>query len=128
MTTPTCRREREARFWVYVNGGPVKLTLYPGQRLRHGAGRRATMRAGPQWTRTWEYQNGIVSRSWCNDGRDCDGRLTRYGQDQCPLDRLQEREPCAEGSLPGTFDGVLWPDWQETDAGQRDEYAELAGY
>ena len=36
MTTPTCRREREARFWVYVNGGPVKLTLYPGQRLRWG--------------------------------------------------------------------------------------------
>lgn len=27
-----------ARFWAYLNGGPVTITLRPGQRQRRGGG------------------------------------------------------------------------------------------
>jgi len=112
----TTRKRRNCRFWAYVNGGPVKITLKPGQRLEHSEG-------GPTdegWhcdSTAWEYpaDEAAVYREWCSDGRDCDGRLTHSGEDRCPLDQLDA------GNVPyvtdednhATWWGVIWPDWQE---------------
>lgn len=110
---------KNARFWAWINGGPVKLTLRPGQRLEHCEG-------GPTdegWhldSTAWEYAEDepVIYREWCSDGRDCDGRLTRGGEDCCDV-----------ASLEADADGEVWPQWQEhRDHGVYDEFAQAAGY
>ena len=122
---------RNARFWAYVNGGPVKITLRPGQRLEHTEG-------GPTdegWSRdstAWEYATDepVVYREWCFDGSDCDGRMTRSGVDCCHIDDLMFAEPCINGRDDAeTWAGVLWPDWaKRQDHGVYDQFAQAAGY
>lgn len=124
-----------ARFWVYVNGGPVKITLRPGQQLSWSCG-------GPTdegWSReseTWGYDCedhvGEVFRQWCHDGRDCDGRLTREGEDVCDLADLRREWPgglddMSQAERDGWRD-VRWPAWRKAKSCQYDEYAEAAGY
>jgi hypothetical protein len=62
-------------------------------------------------------------REWCEDGSDCDGRLTRYGEQFCPRTAVQD------GQYSDEFN-VTYPDWVDVPgaAGQRDQYAEMAGY
>ena len=122
-----------ARFWVFWNGGPVKITLKPGQSLSVSQGR--THEEG--WSsesETWEHEGDGVRSSWENDGRDCDGRLTQRGSAFCPLDKLDDVVPywlSAEDATAAdreTWADVLYPDWQDAERSQYDEYAELAGY
>ena len=126
------------RFWEHVNGGPVRLTLRPGQRLNHCQG--APTEEGHAWqAETWEYDPdaGIVTVEYDSGGRDCDGRHGRHVDYHCQVaDLVSGYEPAA-----GTrFDeyhtrlerphwlGVRWPKWQKGTASQYDEFAELAGY
>lgn len=112
-----------ARFWIYLNGGPVKLTLKPGQTLRwHTSGP-----TGEGWHaegEEWFFDGCTLWKSWWSDGQDCDGRLQQYGVSTCPVDKLAVRD-LSEFS---EFAGILLPEWQGVDAGQRDEYAEAMGY
>lgn len=120
---------KNARFWIYLNGGPVKLTLRPGQSLRWWQG-------GPcdeGWSsesETWtlDEDENVLRREWCNDGSDCDGRLTRYGECEANLDELFVVEPYFSDDEQGLWEGVKYPDWQRVSAGQRDQYAESMGY
>lgn len=118
---------RNARFWVYINGGPVKLTLRPGQVLRHYVG----------WTHDegwssemheWEHDGDAVVRRWEMAGSDCDGPLTTYGEDSCDLVWLRAREPHSEPHEHANYIGVMWPEWQRGRREQRDVFAEAAGY
>ena len=128
---------RNARFWAYVNGGPVKITLRPGQSLEHCEG-GATDEGFHVEHVKWEYPDDepIVYRIWCSDGRDCDGRLTHSGEDVCPVERLMKGNypyvtdgELGDPMIRNTYDGVRWPDWQEhKDRGVYDEYAVAAGY
>jgi hypothetical protein len=119
MTTP-----RNARFWTCVNAGLVKITLRPGQTLRHCQG-------GPTdegWSRhaiTWTYEDDAVKRVIVDEGRDCDGHTSNVWEEYCAIDRLNL------GSEPyglGDCQGIHYPDWEELDHYCRDQYAELAGY
>lgn len=107
-----------ARFWVYANE-PTKITLKPGQELSWG--RYAPHEEG--WSsesQTWSYDGEYVEHEWCDDGRDCDGRLTRSGE------RLAHRTKLAEEY--NEYAGVRYPAWGDAASRQYDEYAEAAGY
>ena len=109
---------RNARFWVFWNDGAVKITLKPGQSLSVEVG-------GPTdegWYRegiTWHHEGVTVRRECADDGSDCDGRLTHYGESRC----------CIYGLASGNeVDGQQMPAWELTNRGQRDYQAERAGY
>lgn len=130
-----------ARFWVYVNGGPVKLTLKPGQSLTHETG-------GPcdegwsheitEWTHeTIDYADSetpVVTRNWSTESQDCDGRHGSSGTDSCWLGELRRGSEPYYTALeswedPTTWDGVIWPDWTEVrHNGVYDQFAQMAGY
>lgn len=122
-----------ARFWVYANEGPVKLTLRPGQSLSHHTGGRADEGWSYEGT-TWEYpaDEPVVCRKWAVEALDCDGRHGHWGEDVCHLSRLQSgAEPYfneEDRQDRQTWEGVIWPAWESENRGQRDQYAEIAGY
>lgn len=108
---------KNARFWDYINGSDVKITLRPGQQLHH-------FKAEPTeegWTsalNVWKHEGDRVTLLSKHDGVDCDGRLAGGGECWCAIDDLAARE----------VDGVKFPDWHEGDRWQRDYQAEAAGY
>ena len=109
---------KNARFWTYINGSPVKLTLRPWQRLHWSSGGPCEEGWSVEFER-WEHAGDMVRRDSGTDGADCDGRLSTHDECECALDRL------ANGS---EFDGVNYADWQRVSSGQRDYAAEAAGY
>lgn len=121
-------KPRNARFWTFENGGPVKLTLKPGQSLSHSSG--GPDDDGWHWEGcTWTHEGDHVHREWGSRGKDCDGILERYGEDVCHLDDLRTYEPCVtDEELATKYLGVLWPHWDHQSSGQYDQYAEMAGY
>lgn len=131
---------RNARFWVYVNGGPVKLTLTPGQSLDWSSG-HTTDEGWHHECETWGYdsEEGCVNSEVWSEDLDCDGRLDRHGEYSCAIGELlyaelymhsyeeQSRQP-PYARDEDTYRGVLWPNWQRTGASQRDYSAEAMGY
>ena len=126
-----------ARFWVYVNGGPVKLTLELGQSLTHETFERhdeGWSHEVTEWTHeTIDYRDAetpVVTRNWFNEGTDCDGRHGRGGVDTCWLSELKQgNEPYFGDDDPATWEGVIWPNWRELkDHGVYDQFAQMAGY
>lgn len=115
-------RTPNARFWVYVNGGPVKLTLRPGQSLEHVTGgptEEGWQSSATRWTHDAEC--GVVAREWAEDGRDCDGRSGSSGEDYAPYAALLT-------GYHDEADGVTYPVWTETEERCYDLTAEAAGY
>lgn len=121
------RYSTNARFWIFIHGGLVKITLRPGQTLTHSYG-------GPceeGWSRyseQWHYddERGIIERHWIFEAKDCDGRHANYDSDDCPLHALHHGgEPYAVGDAAN----VRYPDWRGIgDGGQYDQFAEMSGY
>jgi hypothetical protein len=127
-----CGRIKNVRFWAYVNGCAVRITLKPGQSIEHSEG--GPCEEGYAYSgETWSYEDGIVTRQWGTDARDCDGRFTQSGEDYCRFDRLSDGntpyiDDCDRLDAPH-WEGVIWPDWkEERDTVCRDEFAEAAGY
>ena len=115
---------RNARFWVWQNSGWVKLTLRPGESLTTGWWQQQTNEGWHQWVVTWTYDGLVVRRISADESRGCDGRLDRYGEDECAQGRLHSWESCYREE--GDPDGL--PDWQKVESGQRDYSAEAMGY
>lgn len=110
---------RNARFWTWINGDWVKLTLMPDSSLTHYVGHR-TDEGYHSETVTWEHDGDGVVMSCSTDGCDCDGRLSSESEFFCPLDRLQTEDREEEG--------ILAPEWHKKTVWQRDYEAEKAGY
>ena len=110
-----------ARFWVQNADDFVKLTLRPGQSLSHSQG-RPTDEGWASLARTWSYDlpEFLVRCEYVDDEVDCDGRLTRGVELECPLHRLEALTFNATPPLP--FWEKRAPSWQ------RDYQAEVAGY
>jgi hypothetical protein len=107
-----------ARFWQWIAGGWVRITLRPGQTLtRHTGG--PTEEGWESETESWEHRGDHVAYGWERNGQDCDGLFDHGGKIACPLDRLT----AGEG-----HDGTPIPAWERADRWQRDHAAELAGY
>lgn len=106
------------RFWAWVNGGWVKLSLLPREALSHREGGPCEEGYDVTWT-TWEHEGTGVFRSTFRDARDCDGRITREYDDFADA-----------GSLAAVRadDGTMRPDWHELECQSRDYAAEAMGY
>ena len=76
-----------ARFWAFINDGPVKLTLRPGQTLTHHEG-GPTEEGWSYESTIWEHAGNHVIREWHSEGSGCDGRVGNHGTDACQLDQL----------------------------------------
>ena len=117
---------QNARFWVWISSGWVKLTLKPGQRIEYCEG-------GPHdegycyTSMRWELAEDepVVYRSWREDSRDCDGPYERYGDDRCGVADLQANDMSDNGA---DCVGIHTPAWGHISSGQRDHYAEAMGY
>lgn len=118
---------KNARFWVFENGGWVKLTLRPDQSLswysysRHEEGYSSI-------GITWTHEGSRILRESVTDGRDCDGRHGYSQEDACDLDLL-----ASVPSYTDDHDHRGWlihrPEWREASAAAcYDEYAQVAGY
>ena len=79
-----------ARFWDYVNGEPVKVSLDYGQALCWGQSRPDEEGWGAEWLR-WEHRGKDVFRIFVSAGRDCDGRYEKETRTLCPVERLRHR-------------------------------------
>lgn len=109
-----------ARFWVRINGSPVKLTLRPGEELSHAYG-RSTDEGWYRRQDVWHFDGATVGCNWFEDQLDCDGRLDRYGTYSCRLSDLKALESQDDYT-------VVYPRWSHANSSQRDYAAEAAGY
>ena len=113
---------RHARFWEYINGSRVKLTLKDGQMIRHGYSYPTEEGFHAEY-HEWRYWDGVVTLSRETDGRDCDGRLSTHAEFFCAVGDLKAALSSDEG---GEIFQV--PKWQKGKASQRDYSAEAMGY
>jgi hypothetical protein len=107
-----------ARFWEWINGGRVKITLRPQQTLEW----QRCEPADEGWhslRQRWTHDGDGVENEYISESLDCDGRFDSGGESRCPLADLATVE---------AGDGFMVPDWQKADAWQRDHAAEAAGY
>jgi hypothetical protein len=109
---------KNARFWVYLNRGPAKITLAPGQSLTWSQASQ-TEEGWSARSETWEYDGETVSRVSVEDARDCDGRLTHTTQLKAGPADLRAGPKHA---------GVTCPTWTRVKARVFDEFAQAAGY
>jgi hypothetical protein len=113
-----------ARFWVYVNDGWVKLTMKPDSELVH-------YRRGPcdeGWSgngSTWRFDGHTLREYWIDEGRDCDGYIRTTGERYCDVGELKARVEEADSQFP---DNPPRPVWHAGDERVHDEYAVAAGY
>jgi len=116
-------KNNHARFWAFVNCDWVKLTLTEDRpELTHLSG-GPTDEGYSFESETWSLEDGIVTREWYCDARDCDGRHQQGFTVDCPVERLKMGEVHGE-----TFSQFSTPDWMEIGYTQRDHTAEAAGY
>lgn len=109
---------RNVRFWDWVNGGWVKITLAPDATLSRRTG--GPDREGWWYTaETWAYDraDGTVTYTSFTESRDYDGRIDSYTEFVVPTDELNYRA-----------DRPAHPNWRRTEFHQRDYTAEAAGY
>jgi len=112
-----------ARFWVLVNDGWVRLSLGVGQVLEHTEGGphdEGYSYTGTAWKREGHGREGFVDVSHTTRSRDCDGPLDTYSNAQCRVDALEDH-PSFDGEVPV-------PDWEKVSSYQRDYFAEAMGY
>lgn len=117
---------KKVRFWEWVNGSPVKITLYLhkpldwGQAWGHEEG----------WSSKscrWELTTDSIVRTSGTDGRDCDGRLSTTTVCTAKTTELAVVLPhyAPDREL---HPGMMFPDWDKIDSRQYDEYAEMMNY
>jgi hypothetical protein len=112
-----------ARFWMYINGSPVKITLEPGQQIEWYQAHPDE--EGFSYRSELLYFNGaIVQRDSMSGGRDCDGRIDRCKRSECVIQNLKSCLP-----YYGEEDeSMLFPEWAEVGCSVYDENAQKAGY
>lgn len=118
-----------ARFWTFINGGPVKISLPIGETLQWSKCQRTDEGWGSEAYR-WSFEFNEVLEEFTSDGVDCDGRLSRHCDRTCPLDRLKRRIPrkTQDEEYNQNVNGLRFPAWEGKSHGQRDYAAEAMGY
>lgn len=122
---------KTARFWDYINGSPVKISLRDGQELNHCVIEYHEEGSESQLISYSRDGNEIYKHveTW---GRDCDGGYGHSSALFCFVDNLAARPARVEHSYWERDwvigDSPAMPDWQCGDSEQYDEYAELSGY
>jgi len=104
------------RFWVWIHGSWVRLTLEPGQCLEHHY-QQTTDEGWVALSHSWIYDGELLRVVVCCDGRDCDGRLTTY--------RSLYADPESIGQRPSWHPA---PRWIEESMTVEDETAQAMNY
>ena len=128
---PNPTETMNARFTTYVNGSPVKITLRPHEPLEHCSG--GPDEEGYYYSRTtYAFDGEYVTAYNATESSDCDGRRSSYQERSCPVGLLKSNR--YEDTVWITGQGavvkqvVMLPDWRSGESGQRDYFAEAAGY
>lgn len=118
------------RFWAWINGGPVKLAMQPGESIEWTEG-------GPcdeGYSYTYErlaYDSddapGLLLSETTTNALDCDGRRDTSQTSVTDSHHLAEI-PDAEGFTDHDGRRIMYPQWRERRSSQRDYSAEAAGY
>lgn len=118
-----------ARFWVYINGADVKLTLRKGQMLCWFSG----VRHGEDYegrSQVWKLKDGVVHKMVDVNGSDCDGPYARHNVYRCALANLHDLTVYVHDGERNYVNqgGPKFPVWKKVSSGQRDIFAEMMGY
>lgn len=121
-----------ARFWSYVNGGWVKITLRPGQKLHWACGGPNDEGVNVAYE-CWHFDDydGCLYSSVANYGYDCDGRYSSESEFRSSVVDLRFHEiDCDLGPADRDDKGqpIRTPNWDRVRASQRDYAAEAMGY
>jgi hypothetical protein len=112
---------RTARFWEFIHGSPVKITVRQGQRLHHSSG-APTDEGYHAEAHVWELDGYQVRCEYTTQSRDCDGRHSFYSDTVCPVGFL------AAGYREENDPAIAYPQWHRVGSSQRDQFAEMMGY
>ncbi len=117
---------RTARFWEFVNGTWVKLSIPSGVTLRHVRNTSDEEGSGYE-ANEWENDGQFVRNCFHMEARDCDGRVSQHGQAICHHEKLRARRNAPAYSPDGI--GLIGvPEWKKISSNHRDYSAEAAGY
>ena len=114
-----------ARFKDNVNGGDVVVELNPGQTLRH----HCCTPTDEGYDRTiieWEYDGHTVTRTYFNEGSDCDGYMSSQFV-QFWQTVTEDGETFREHVDIFEIESG-WPNWTEDSRDYYDANAVAAGY
>jgi hypothetical protein len=111
---------KNLRFWHFVHGSPVKLTIKHGQTLNHCQG-EPTDEGYSMSAVSFFHQGDKVERHDISRGRDCDGESGAFMVLHCAINKLygrsNEYSPCGHS-----------PAWVIEADEVYDRNAEAAGY
>ena len=116
-----------ARFWIYWKGSWVKICLTRDKPRIDLYESYATEEGFCQHSESYERTNKGVIRIAESYELDCDGPLERFNESFCPFKHLRSLSLYEEN--PDYPDSPTdRPVWIRVTAGQRDYFAEMAGY
>lgn len=119
---------RRIRFWTFVNGSPVKLTLAMGQTIEHHVSERTDegfYARSQSWT--WEEAHEIRHRI-LDISRDCDGKTEHSTETAAYLADLDASATQDDDFSKENPEIAGFPIWREIETDYRDYAAERAGY
>ena len=102
---------KNARFWIFENGGKVKITLKPDQEISWHIGGACDEGYHHEYI-TFKFIDGIVYCETETSDLDCDGRFDTSRYVQCPIGFIVNQTPI----------------WSEIKSYQHDYSAEAMGY
>lgn len=108
-----------ARFWIYWNGGAVRLTLRQGEMVQLFRSER-TDEGFSSREENYRLDGDTVECFRYDYGRDCDGQGSTESHESVRVDRLAD--------VWNEHAQVFYPAWTEVKRLRRDAYAEAAGY
>jgi hypothetical protein len=114
-------QNRNARFWMYLEQGLVKITLKRGQRLDWEES-YPTEEGYSCHHYGWEFDGETVYLTYDSVGSDCDGPHRYCADSHCHIDDLHS------GCDIPNEEGLFYPDWHRGQIYQQDTYAEAMGY
>jgi len=109
-----------ARFWIYWNGGVVKVTLAPGESFELSESHPTDEGYSATYER-YEHAGDCVVREISHSGRDCDGGHGEHREEEARMDALSD--------VFNEYVGISYPAWQTLRPTRcYDQFAQMAGY
>lgn len=140
-TNPLVNEKREkvptARFWEWINGSWVKLSLRGGDKISKYTYRDEDEGFSSEHVE-YEYDGEYVVRDWYHSARDCDGPISSHGAEMCLVENLRSVEVYVPPAVPFDIGPESWKhngkhimraDWQTyRQTRVRDVFAQRMGY
>lgn len=112
------------QFNAWIDGGWRVVVLTPSRPSIEFTGHSTYSEGWANWSIRYTLNGDVVIRECTDYSLDCDGRHSVFNDSECNISELSSN-PVEDFE---TGETVMTPRWQETSSGQRDQYAEMAGY